>query len=403
MAGGNSYIKFYHLFTICGTLPLMPKKFFFLIFIFLFFLLFSTKIVNAAGTGNCQISYTPTNLVINTPPLSTSIPEEQRWVAFTIIPSDRTATYKVTFYSGIFGLGSVIADNLAPDSTTGVLEHTGGGLPAIKYQSSALSVGKHTLTVEKNGIEGRYCEYQYEVKPDTSGGINSCQLNFDPPDPDETKTITMSGTIDGQLGKFSTLDTYAIKISPINKTVNIKIDQNNNIQPVNIGPFFPGDYSLVMQRVSFEQTTGAIINEDTNCTGVMKIAPQGQKGSIQQTGQGGQQTLKLSAFGGPTAPSAGISCPGGLETAIGCIPTDPTEFVKGFLKFAVAIAGGIALLIMVFGSFKMITSAGNPDSLKEGQEMFTNAIIGLLFIIFSTLLLKIIGVDILGLGKFLGF
>lgn len=112
--------------------------------------------------------------------------------------------------------------------------------------------------------------------------------------------------------------------------------------------------------------------------------------------------IKLHVFDGETKKSAGIPCPGGIETAIGCIPTDPTAFVRGFLGFAVAIAGGIALLIMVFGSFKMITSAGNPDSLKEGQEMFTNAIIGLLFIIFSTLLLKIIGVDILGLGKFLG-
>lgn len=114
------------------------------------------------------------------------------------------------------------------------------------------------------------------------------------------------------------------------------------------------------------------------------------------------KNLKLGAFGGETAKSAGIPCPGGIETAIGCIPTDPTDFVKGFLRFAVGAAGGLALLIMAYGAFRMITSAGNPDSLKEGHTIFTNAIIGLLFIIFSTLLLKILGVDILGLGRFLG-
>ncbi len=48
----------------------------------------------------------------------------------------------------------------------------------------------------------------------------------------------------------------------------------------------------------------------------------------------------------------------------------------------------------------MITSAGNPDTLKAGQDKFTNAIIGLLIIIFSVLLLQFIGTDILNLPDF---
>lgn len=88
---------------------------------------------------------------------------------------------------------------------------------------------------------------------------------------------------------------------------------------------------------------------------------------------------------------------GGVLTAIGCIPTEPVKLVQGILRFTAAAGGGIALLIMVFGAFEMITSAGNPESIKKGQDRFTNAIIGLLLIIFSTLLLQIIGVDILGI------
>ncbi len=89
-----------------------------------------------------------------------------------------------------------------------------------------------------------------------------------------------------------------------------------------------------------------------------------------------------------------------IDTAIGCVPTEPVAFIKAFLRFTLATFGGIAFLIMVMGVFRMITSAGNPDALKAGQEMFTSAIIGILFIIFSVLLLQIIGVGILNIPGF---
>lgn len=92
----------------------------------------------------------------------------------------------------------------------------------------------------------------------------------------------------------------------------------------------------------------------------------------------------------------------GTATAIGCVPTDPIEFIGALLRFTVGIIGGISLLIMVMAVFQMITSAGNPDNLKQGHERFTSAIIGMLVVIFSVLLLRIIGVDILGLGPALG-
>lgn len=94
------------------------------------------------------------------------------------------------------------------------------------------------------------------------------------------------------------------------------------------------------------------------------------------------------------------TCPDGpsvIQTAIGCVHTEPGLFLKDVLTFVISIAGAIAFLLMLFGVFQMITSAGNADTLKTGQELFTNAIIGLLFIAFSVLLMQIIGVDILKL------
>lgn len=90
----------------------------------------------------------------------------------------------------------------------------------------------------------------------------------------------------------------------------------------------------------------------------------------------------------------------GFVTAIGCIHTNPAEFIKDLMKFIVGISGGLAFLMMLLGAFQMLTSAGNPETLNAGRERLTNAVIGLLFVIFAILLLQIIGVDILKIPGF---
>jgi hypothetical protein len=90
----------------------------------------------------------------------------------------------------------------------------------------------------------------------------------------------------------------------------------------------------------------------------------------------------------------------GLETALGCIPIKPDSFVKYLVNFAIGIGGGIAFLLIIFGSFQIIFSGGNPDKLKAGKEIITAALGGLLLIIFSVLILRLIGYDILNLPGF---
>lgn len=91
---------------------------------------------------------------------------------------------------------------------------------------------------------------------------------------------------------------------------------------------------------------------------------------------------------------------GCIQTAIGCINPSPGGLFAKFFSIGIGIAGGIAFLLIVFGGFQIITSAGNPERLNEGKEIVTSAIAGLLMIIFSVFLLKIIGVNILGLPGF---
>lgn len=92
----------------------------------------------------------------------------------------------------------------------------------------------------------------------------------------------------------------------------------------------------------------------------------------------------------------------GVMTAIGCIPTDPQALINSLLKYGVIAGGGIAFLLMILAAIQMITAEGNPNTIKTAQEKFYSAIIGLLLIIFSILLLQVIGVDILGLKGFSG-
>jgi hypothetical protein len=85
-----------------------------------------------------------------------------------------------------------------------------------------------------------------------------------------------------------------------------------------------------------------------------------------------------------------------LNTAIGCIPIDSQTALFGFiLGWSIGIAGGIAFILILIAGFQITTSAGDPKKLQAGQELLTSAISGILLLIFSVIVLKFIGVNIL--------
>jgi hypothetical protein len=113
--------------------------------------------------------------------------------------------------------------------------------------------------------------------------------------------------------------------------------------------------------------------------------------------------------GGSTSGSSPVNIQGrcaitAIDTAIGCIPVlnsdNGTAFMGFILRWAVGIGGGIAFLLILYGGFMIMTSSGNPERLKAGQELLTSAIGGIILLIFSVFLLKVIGIDILGLGSY---
>jgi len=92
----------------------------------------------------------------------------------------------------------------------------------------------------------------------------------------------------------------------------------------------------------------------------------------------------------------------GYKTAFGCIKTttnttDENSFYYTLLRVAIGIAGGISLILMLYGTFIVTTSAGLPDKLTLGKDIITSAITGLLFIILSVVIFNFIGIKILAL------
>lgn len=90
----------------------------------------------------------------------------------------------------------------------------------------------------------------------------------------------------------------------------------------------------------------------------------------------------------------------GILTAFGCIQTNPGEFIGRIFGIILGLAGGIALLLIIYSGYRMVTAAGNPEALQGARETLTAAIVGLLFIIFSFVILEVIGVDVLRIPGF---
>lgn len=92
---------------------------------------------------------------------------------------------------------------------------------------------------------------------------------------------------------------------------------------------------------------------------------------------------------------------GGVYSGVGCVKTDFKSFIEETVfGIGIGLAGGFSLLCIIYAAFMMQSSGGNPEKLKKAQEMITSCIIGLMLIIFSVFILKLIGVNILRIPGF---
>ncbi len=89
-----------------------------------------------------------------------------------------------------------------------------------------------------------------------------------------------------------------------------------------------------------------------------------------------------------------------MYTALGCVDTSPQGVIKSSMNLGIGIGGAFSLMCIIYAAFMYQTSMGNPEKIKKGRDLMTSCISGLLLIIFSVFILRLIGYDILRLPGF---
>ncbi len=404
------------------------------VYLFLFLILFASIILSPpkqalADTGKCKMDFSPKPLVANSnteleiKTTSTSLPPNRRYYLYAFYKAPGETLIKGNHHLEI---SASDASNLP-----------NGGV-VTKYSDNLITQGWKPGTytfqfldttdgwfgsVYPNEIQ---CSVEVKVaeKPDTS-----CQITITDKDnlkPDSPLKVNIKGLPDGSYyaqlfkdkkpaeGKAFLFDSN-VPISVPGQPIPTLPPQELNYEFKNKGS---GNYTLEVRNdcTSLSIVTGCV--PDLKCTpALFEVrdfnAP--PKPANEQTGTSDMNSnVHTSNSGQSCDPKSGDRLPDphdtnyqpdyvtypGVYTAIGCIPTQPGPLIEGVLRFALAAGGGIGLLTMIAGSLQMITSNGSPDSVKKGREKFQSAVVGLLFIIFSVLLMQVIGIDILALPGF---
>lgn len=76
---------------------------------------------------------------------------------------------------------------------------------------------------------------------------------------------------------------------------------------------------------------------------------------------------------------------------------DPEGLINAVVDIAVPLAVICVVVLVIYSGYLLMSSQGNPDKLKEGKDILTNAIIGFLVILLSVAILLLLS-NSLGLG-----
>lgn len=124
------------------------------------------------------------------------------------------------------------------------------------------------------------------------------------------------------------------------------------------------------------------LSDDASLMETLKIDPQT---NLPPTPALGRQYTFLGCLGGGSSFSEEGS--GGI-------------FVQSILNIIFSVAGGIAFLYLIYGSFIILTSQSDPEKLNYGKRIVNGAIIGLVFTLSSVLIVNFIASGILKLPEF---
>lgn len=87
-------------------------------------------------------------------------------------------------------------------------------------------------------------------------------------------------------------------------------------------------------------------------------------------------------------------------TIFGCLDTAPGGFITQIYKIIVSIGGGLALLAFIYGGFQVLTAGEDPQRVASGKNTIMGAVFGIILILFSVFLLRLIGFEIIKIPGF---
>lgn len=64
--------------------------------------------------------------------------------------------------------------------------------------------------------------------------------------------------------------------------------------------------------------------------------------------------------------------------------------IQKIINIVIYIVSGVALILLAIGAIKYITAQNNPDKITEAKEMITSAIFGLILILFSISIIRLL-------------
>ncbi len=73
---------------------------------------------------------------------------------------------------------------------------------------------------------------------------------------------------------------------------------------------------------------------------------------------------------------------------------DLNKLIAWFYYFVVGIAGFAAFIMLIWGGFDWLTSAGSPAKITEAKDKISSAFTGLLLILASYLILQVINPEL---------
>ena len=98
----------------------------------------------------------------------------------------------------------------------------------------------------------------------------------------------------------------------------------------------------------------------------------------------------------------------GASAAGQCTLSSLKDLVANMINFLLGFAGLVCLLFLVIGGVRMLTSGGNPETVKNAKSTISNAFLGLAitlaaYLIINVVIIVLSGGSINGLADLLSF